>query len=204
MDGVLSDTQKIHAKVESELFRELGINIPPEEMTRRFAGMSFRTQIRTLLKEYHKTVDIDEFELEKYEKYVEELSHGILAVSGAKPLVEWLSSKHIPMAVATTNKKKASSIVMSELGFDNFIKTVVTSEDIKKGKPAPDIFIKAAKLLQVPTSECVVIEDGESGIIGGKQAGMKTIGFGKDMNGKGDYSADSMDEVKEILFKIIN
>ena len=203
MDGVLADTQKIHAEVESELFKELGINISPSEMTKRFAGLSFKLQIETILKEHGKSADIDDLDLEKYERYIKALEPGIEGVRGARPLVEWLHAKNVRMAIATSNKRKAATIVVRELGIDNYIKVLVSSEDVEHGKPAPDIFIEAAKKIEVQPKDCVVVEDGESGIVGAKKAGMKTIGYGEDVSGKGDYSATIMDEVKEILKALV-
>ncbi|MBR9680570.1 MAG: HAD family phosphatase [Candidatus Altiarchaeota archaeon] len=202
MDGVLADTQKLHAKIESEIFRELGIDISPSEMTRRFAGLSFKLQINTILKEHGKSADIDEIDLEKYEKYIKALEQGIEGVRGARPLVEWLYEKKVPMAIATSNKRKAAQIVVKELGLNNYIKVLVTSEDISLGKPSPDIFLEAAKRININPKDCIVIEDGESGLIGAKKAGMKTLGYNTDVKNKGDYSALTMDEVKGILKKI--
>ncbi|MBR9689370.1 MAG: HAD family phosphatase [Candidatus Altiarchaeota archaeon] len=199
MDGVLANTQKIHARVESELFKEIGINLSPRELTRRFSGMDFKEQVKVITKETGIKVDFKKFSSEKYSRYVKELEKGIDEVKGAVKLVQWLYSRGVPIVIATSNHRIPTQLVIERLGLSKFIKNIVTGEDIENGKPSPDIFLKSASIIETEPVDCVVIEDGVSGIEGAKKAGMISVGFGSDVKSIGDFSANTMNGVRCIL-----
>ncbi|HON06686.1 MAG TPA: HAD family phosphatase, partial [Verrucomicrobiota bacterium] len=90
------------------------------------------------------------------------------------PLIEKLSKRY-PLGLASGSEKKVIEAVLALKNMRRFFKAVVSSGDVYKGKPAPDIFILTARLIGVNPSECYVIEDSKPGIKAGLAAGMKVI-----------------------------
>jgi beta-phosphoglucomutase-like phosphatase (HAD superfamily) len=79
------------------------------------------------------------------------------------------------MALATSSRKMKMKLVMEKLDFLQYFDAIVTGEEVHHSKPAPDIFLLAAKKLDLSTQDCLVIEDAASGVTAAKSAGMKCI-----------------------------
>ena len=97
------------------------------------------------------------------------------AMKGAPELVQQLAKSHIPLAIATSSRSHAVTEKRKphETSMFQYIQTVVTTDDpaVTNGKPAPDIFLEAAKRIQVDPKDCIVFEDGMTGCQAGKAAG---------------------------------
>lgn len=113
------------------------------------------------------------------------------------------------LALASSNNRKIVDSIMDRFDLSKYIKVSISGEDVLKGKPNPEIFLKAAKKLDVKPSNCVVIEDAFAGVQAAKAAGMKCIGYKNLNSGKQDLSdADlivesfselSLDCIKKLL-----
>ena len=80
--------------------------------------------------------------------------------------------KNIPMGIATSNSRELVNTLFKARGLDRYISLVVTACDVNRGKPAPDVYLEAARQLQTPPKDCLVFEDVPAGILAGKRAGM--------------------------------
>ncbi len=108
------------------------------------------------------------------EYFKEEINaNGLPLVPGVLEVRQFLEDSHIKMAVASSTYRAEVFYRMERAGLDHLFTTVLGGDDIKNPKPAPDIFIKAAEALKVAPSDCLVIEDSESGVLAAKAAGMK-------------------------------
>lgn len=177
MDGVLSDTQTLHARVESKLFRRFGIDLAPDQITERYAGVRTSEIFATLLGERGIVVDIPALMQEKWVRMAEEAQKGIPAVSGSVDLVRALHARNILLAVASASSSAYVNTVLAHLGILDLFGAVVSGDDVRNGKPDPESFLLAAQKISVAPVECVVIEDGRSGMVAARRAGMKCIGF---------------------------
>lgn len=101
--------------------------------------------------------------------------HGIAVKDGVDELLELITRHDFPRAVATSTAHKAAYEKLEKTGLKIHFPTVVTGDEIDKGKPAPDIFLLAAKRINANPSECVVLEDSEAGIRAANAAGMTPI-----------------------------
>ncbi len=177
MDGVISDTQRLHATIESELLARYGIKMSAKEITKKYAGVRTADFFLDLLtKKGAMGFNIDELMSEKW-KRATELVDEVDAIPGAIKLVKEAFKKNIPQAVASASGKKYVNAIIEELGIKKYFKAIITGDQVRKGKPDPEIFLKAAKSLKVNPAGCLVIEDGGAGMIGAKNAGMKCIGL---------------------------
>jgi beta-phosphoglucomutase family hydrolase len=108
-----------------------------------------------------------------FEEIVKE--KGIDMMPNAEQLLKALQAEHIPIALATSSRVMKMKLVMKTADLDKYFNVVVTGEEVAIGKPGPDIFLLAAKRLNVDPAQCVVIEDAASGVAAAKAAGMKCV-----------------------------
>lgn len=115
---------------------------------------------------------------------------------GAQDFLKENEGKYM-FAVCSGSEKDVISSILSKLGYEKYFKELISSNDVPHGKPAPDVWLEAAKRLRVKPEECLVIEDAVSGMIGGKEAGMKVIGIVKEKSDKfpADRLYNSFDEI---------
>lgn len=207
MDGVLSDTQRFHVTAESKILKEYGINMTPNEITARFAGISDEKMFEEIFNENQiKGVKIEEIIFQKWNIMKQIVLGKIIPIPYAIELVKKLNQTGFKLAIASASTHSFISTVIEELKIKNYFDIIVSAQDVLNGKPSPDIFLLAAKRLHVIPKNCVVIEDGKSGMIGAKSAGMKAIGLVKDL--QKDWPADivvttlynvSVRKIEEIL-----
>ena len=88
----------------------------------------------------------------------------------------------IPMAIATGGTRHVIEKTLQAVGVSDLFDEVVTADDVKIGKPAPDIFLKAAQLLGVKPEKCLVLEDAPAGVMAGQLAGMSVISIPAPLN----------------------
>ena len=188
MDGVLSETQSLHAQVESEILGRYGIDLTPDEITRRYAGVRTADFFKDLLSVNNPSIDIDALMLEKWHKVFEVARKEIPPIPGAVALVNLAASNNLKLAVVTASPKEYADIVLSSLKIKDKFEIIVTGDQLKKGKPDPEGYLKAASGLSLRPDECVVIEDGRSGMQAAKSGGMYCIGLV--INKKDEYPAD--------------
>ena len=111
-----------------------------------------------------------------YDKYKYEVKEK----PGCKKFLEHLRSKGIKMGIATSNNRSMVDVVLESLDMKDFFEVITTSDEVKRGKPAPDVYLTTANLLNVEPKSCLVFEDVVAGIMAGKSAGMKVCAIEDD------------------------
>ena len=117
--------------------------------------------------------DWEEMAYDKYKYEVKEKP-------GCKKFLEHLRLKGIRMGIATSNKRSMVDAVLESLDMKVFFEVITTSDEVKRGKPAPDVYLTTANLLNVEPKNCLVFEDVVAGIMAGKSAGMKVCAIEDD------------------------
>lgn len=123
---------------------------------------------------------------------------GIGPLPGAR---EWVDALHVAgwrQAIASSAPRANVEAVEAALGFTALIDVVVAAEDVREGKPVPEVFLTAASRLEVPPSRCVVVEDAWAGIEAARRAGMRSIGVG---GAPGDVAVESLTELPADAFE---
>lgn len=100
---------------------------------------------------------------------------GIAPLHGVVTFLKELHAHGVPCAVGTSAPRSNLRIILHAAGIEAYFQATSTVEDVKEGKPAPDIFLKASELLGIPPAHCVVFEDAPAGIIAAKAAEMKVV-----------------------------
>lgn len=178
MDGVLVDSEPLHVSVESNMIKELGIPLK-KEMYSKFAGTTSLCMWKTLIEEFRLEKDPKELSVESDQRFVNELLHTdkVQLFDGVLDVLKKLYKGGIPIALASSSSKKIVEAVLRKFDIANYFTVIVTGSDVQQSKPHPEIFLLAAKKLDVPPSLCVVIEDSPNGVKAAKNAGIYCIGF---------------------------
>lgn len=184
MDGVVSDTQKFHAEVESLILRQYGIEMSPEAITKRYSGVADDVMFMEIFEEYgvNNHPPIDEVVMDKWNKMATIAKGRITAIPHAVDLIRILKKEGFRLAIASASTTVFIREVLDELNLNEFFDATVSAQEVKHGKPAPDIFLLAAERLGTEPEACIVIEDGRSGMIGAKAAGISCIGLVEDVS----------------------
>lgn len=189
MDGVISDTQKLHSKVESDLLRRCGVSIEPKEITERYAGVRTQEFFAELLQNREAAESLESLIKEKWERMARAAEDGIDAVSGSVELIRALSDAGYPMAVASASNAAYVRTVLRKLDVIDLFSFIVSGDMVSCGKPDPESFLLAASLIGVSPDHCLVIEDGISGMEAARRGGMRCIGLVPDENAA-EYPTD--------------
>lgn len=192
MDGVIINTEPVYMEVEMKLASELGIPLT-EDIQKRYTGVHHSVMWNDLkiAHDFSMTSDeITEIESRLVNSYY---LHGSLEpIEPTIELIKKLSSEGIYCAIATSNDECNANLVVERLGIKRYVSTIVSSSNVRKCKPAPDIFLLAADLLGVESKDCVVVEDSKSGCLAAKAAGMKVVAYQNPHSGNQDLSAANL------------
>lgn len=171
-DGTLADTMPLHWEAWSDVARRHGLEFS-EERFYALAGVPSRHILATLSQEQGVTLDPVAVSHEKEEAYLEKLAH----VGPIHAVCEIAKENHgkIPMAVASGGTKKVILMVLDHLKIREWFQAVVTSEDVDHQKPAPDIFLEAARQIGVAPEFCRAYEDSDLGMQAIRAAGMEAV-----------------------------
>ncbi|MFI5014917.1 MAG: HAD family hydrolase [Hyphomicrobiales bacterium] len=174
-DGVLVDSEYLFARVASECLSEIGIAIGPEEAARRFAGVSLKDMLAAVEREHHVALP-GGFEADVITREDEAYRLLLRPVAGAR---EAILSLPLPRCVASSSlpERISQSLVVTKLD-DLFEEQARFSTAlVARGKPAPDIFLHAARRMHERPERCIVVEDSVPGVTGAVEAGMQVVGF---------------------------
>lgn len=191
LDGVLTDTAEYHYLAWQRLADEEGLAFD-RAANEELRGLSRRASLRRLLGD--RQVDpatFDEFAARKnryYRAFLEDMSADDL-LPGAAALVEDAKVRGLQVAIGSSSKN--ARFVLDKLGIADEFDVIVDGTMVERAKPAPELFLTAARLLDVAPAACVVVEDAESGVDAGLAAGMTVIGVGPEERvGHAHYRAD--------------
>lgn len=176
-DGVIVDSARQHLLSWERLAEEYDLHLPDGHFEESF-GMRNEQIIPDLLewtRDPQKIADLSRRKEEWFRHLVRE--DGLEPLSGVVGLLESLRQAGIPMAVGSSTSRANIACCLEILGIEDFFHALVTSEDVRLGKPDPEVFLLAADRLGADAAECVVFEDAPVGITAGKAGGMKVVGL---------------------------
>ncbi len=177
MDGLMLDTEMIERVVWQQATRELQCSMDDAD----FALLVGRTEtdVKGILTNLwtqrgespHLFDDILNLKKQHYKTYVAE--KGIPTKQGLLELLKWVKETRLPCAVASSSRHALvlERLKIAKLDIEAF-DVIIGGDEVKHGKPAPDIFLLAAQKLNIPPQECLVLEDSDSGILAAHAAGM--------------------------------
>lgn len=187
MDGVLVDSEPLHHFSGKQVFSRLGIVISDEEY-QTFTGTSSHHMWEIIRQRYGLNQCLQDLVDMSRANFFNCLlaDETLTALDGVNALLSDLQQSGFKLAVASSSPLRVIEHIVERFGFDKFFTVLVTGDDVENSKPAPDIFLLAAKLLGVSPDQCVVMEDSYNGVTAAKNAGMKCIGFRNSNSGNQD------------------
>jgi len=178
MDGVLLDSPKYNLESFNRVLSRYKVKIPENIFAKKYLGGSLRDQLLKWKIDYPQipqNLDLIEFSSEALKHQVELFKHELKPNKYIQALLSLAKNDGIKTAVATSSTKERANIILKSLEILDNIEVLVTAEDVEKHKPNPDIFLKAAEMIDVAPENCVVIEDATDGILAANNAGMKSV-----------------------------
>lgn len=171
-DGTLADTMPLHWKAWQAVTLKHGL-VFPEDRFYSLGGVPSRDILQMLCREQGKELDCIAVSKEKEEEYLPFLPE----VKPIDIVVAVAEANHgkLPMAVASGGMKHIIEQVLEHLKIRHYFDAIVTSEDVKNQKPAPDIFLEAARRIGVPAANCRAYEDTDLGMQAIRSAGMEAV-----------------------------
>ena len=216
LDGTLIDSEPNYYLADKKLLERYGIPFSLEDK-KKYIGGGNLDQMIDLKKRFSLPESPEELAAIKNDIYLDIAEHHTEVYPEMKKFLERLRGMSIPTAVASGSSPLILSRLLASLGLAASFDAVVSAEDVTKGKPAPDIFIEAARRLGVKPEECLVMEDSQYGVESAKSACMicaavpyltekpLASAFAKAdylfENGMREFTADAMFEVIEICSK---
>ncbi len=179
LDGVIVDSQRLHAREEHALLAARGILIPEIELTQRFSGVTMHDMLTVIFREHGYYGSVDEAVTEKRERINSLPDAEFEPIPGAPELISALHRAEVSMAVASASGLPFINRMLRLTGLTDCFYTLASSRELLpgRGKPAPDVYLLAAKRLKVKPQACLAIEDGSSGMQAAYAAQMQVIGF---------------------------
>jgi HAD superfamily hydrolase (TIGR01509 family) len=175
MDGVLIQSEEVWDEVREAYVREQGGRYDPE-IQRAMMGMSSTEWSRYL----HETAGVpDEPEMinaEVVRRMLVSYRAHLPLIDGAVDAVRRLAARY-PLGLASSSNRQLIDLALELAGLASYFNATVSSEEVARGKPAPDVYLEAARRLGVDPTHCTAVEDSHGGIRSAKAAGMRVIAF---------------------------
>jgi HAD superfamily hydrolase (TIGR01509 family) len=173
-DGVLVDSEVISCRAHAETLTRHGYTITPDQVLQRFLGRSMRQATLEIEAELGRSLPED-FHTQVYAEIFRSFAESLEATPHVN---EVLAAITRPVCVASSGPPEKISASLNRVGlYDRFAPHIYSAVQVRKGKPAPDLFLFAAEQMRTSPKRCLVIEDSVAGVTGARAAGMTVLGF---------------------------
>lgn len=175
VDGTLFDTENLDVIAYGEVGKRYGYDITKEILTKAI-GMNHEDSAKCISSHFDENFNFSKIvkEADEYKKEYMQLN-GIPLKKGARELLDFLQEKEYKIGVATSTRRNLTEERFDQVGFMPYFDEIVCGDDLEKGKPNPEIYLKTCEKLEVKPEEAVAIEDSKNGILAAESAGMQVI-----------------------------
>ncbi len=185
LDGLLADTERLHCQAYQMALSESGVQLGEADYADHWVRSG--KGIADWVAMHNLALDPHALRLRKAQHYLDLLASSLRPMEGA---LEILAAFHgrIKIALASSSYRDAVDGVLGGLEIEHYFEAIVSGLDVQQVKPAPEIFLKAARDLAVEPAQCLVLEDAEKGVIAAHRAGMRCIAVPNDYTRQHDFS----------------
>jgi HAD superfamily hydrolase (TIGR01509 family) len=208
LDGVLADSEAWWNEIDATLLAEYGV-IYRGEHHRDVLGVSYRLAVEFYKKAFGLSVPTDEMMRRRAEIATDFFARRIGLFPSTKPVLEDLRQMNLRLAVATSSVSASARPFLDRHALTPFFAVIVTGEDVERGKPHPDIYLRAAEKLGILADACLVIEDALSGIAAAKAANMRVAAIPdtrfvdpRDYEKEADYLLGSLSDIPVLIRRV--
>ncbi len=200
MDGTLVDSEDIHYKNIIEVCAAYGYNFTDED-NMRFMGHSMTNIFDALKPSFPDHITFDIFFEDNVSRFEKVINKNNL-FAGVTDALTYLKTKKIPMYVVTNGEQRAANIALSKTDIRHYFEGVITAAQVQNAKPHPEPYLLAAKALNIPIEQCLIVEDSVTGVASGVDAGGYVFALDHTMGAKALKKAHQIvSNFSEIPFK---
>ncbi len=203
LDGVICSTDEYHYKAWKKLADKMNISFD-RKVNERLRGVSRMESLEIILKNYHGNMlsreEKDKLTEEKNQIYRESLSNMSEKdlSSEVKETLEFLHNMGLKLAIGSSSKN--TKYILKQIGLESFFDAISDGTNIKKSKPDPEVFLKAAEFIHEKPENCLVVEDAEAGIDAAIAGHFDSAGIGTAVaHGKATYRLNSFQEIIKVV-----
>ena len=167
LDGLLIDSEIISYSMYADLLRRYRLPFSLDAYARLYSGKNDLTNMQTLIYTYHLPLTV--------EREKEYFAKGVALKPGAKELLHFLKNRKVKILLASSSLRERALGILDQHGITSFFDAMVFGPEIERGKPFPDIFIKAQEKSGESAMDCLVLEDSDAGIRAACGAGIDVI-----------------------------
>ena len=172
LDGVLADSEPWWNQIDAKLLAEYGVKYCGE-YHQNVVGVSYRLAVEFYKKAFGLSVPTEEMMRRRGEIATEFFVNRVGVFPHVKEVLEELRQMNLHLAVATSSVSASARPFLDRHHLTGFFEVIVTGEEVERGKPAPDIYLRAADKLGLPADQCLVVEDALPGVAAAKAAKMR-------------------------------
>ena len=210
-DGVIADTERLHCDMFLKVLEPHRISFTWEEYIDRYMGCDDRDAFRKAFRLAGRE-DLDDRQLKKLvddksRRFLEAIRDGVQTYPGVVPLIKTLHAAGIPLAICSGALRSDLAPILSRLGIACYFTLVVSAEDVRKGKPDPEGYVRAFRELSLSrrskvtaTGTCLAVEDTPDGIVAAKRAGLSVLAVTNSHPAaelsRADFVTDSLENVR--------
>lgn len=207
LDGVLADSEPLWNEIDGELLAHYGVRYSGE-YKHEVLGKSMELSLRFYSEKFKIVADKLEMASRRRDIAAEYYAQRIPVFEATSSVLEQLSTQ-LPLGLATSSISELVLPFLERHDIRKFFAQITTGEEVKNGKPSPDIYLRAAKKLEIAPEHCLVVEDALAGVQAGKSAGMTVAAIPDPRfmdvtlyTGKADYILKNLDELPELVEKM--
>jgi HAD superfamily hydrolase (TIGR01509 family) len=175
-DGVLVDSEPLSMRADVALLARFGISMSEAEAHTRFVGTTFQAMLDMMTAQYG-TQFPDGLHAVKNEMVADLYRAELQIVPGVADVLKALKARGLSISIGSNSPKSRVELAVALTQIGHYFDRITSFEDVAEGKPAPDIFLKAASLAGARPEECLIVEDSVTGVTAATAAGIRTIGF---------------------------
>lgn len=211
LDGTLMDSMWMWKDIDVEYLGRYGFSVP-KELDREIEGMGFTETAEYFKKHFDLPCTVQEIKQDwldmAYDKYANEVE----LKPGAYSFLQEIRGRGLRVGIASSNTRELILACLRSHHIEDYFDCITTSCDVKRGKPAPDVYLSVADVLEVSPSDCLVFEDVPMGILAGRNAGMRVCAVEDDFSRKqrdeirrlADYYITSYDEIQKKTYEVLS
>lgn len=176
LDGTLVDSMWVWEKIDLDFLGQRGLTVP-EDIGVVTAGMSFTETAGYFKDTFQLKESVEEIKALWIRMAVDYYSHEVLLKPGALELLNYFKERNIKIGLATSCSRELLTAVLQQHQIDKYFEVIVTSCEVDRGKPHPDVYLKTAEKLSIMPEKIIAFEDTVAGAMSAKSAGMTVVGL---------------------------
>jgi len=208
LDGVLADSEPWWNQIDAKLLAEYGVSYRGE-YHRNVLGVSYRLAVEFYKNAFHISASVEELMQRRGEIAAEFFANRVGLFPSAKTTLEQLREMKLQQAVATSSVSTSACPFLDRTGIRSFLDVIITGDEVQRGKPHPEIYLRSSKKLGVAPEACLVIEDALAGVAAAKAANMRVAAIPdtrfvdpREYEKEANYVLESLSEIPSLIRRV--